>query len=83
MQSFWRGYRVRRSIRRKAVHEARKRIEKANKSSKSSLRVRLPLMLEELHRSRYLSTAVDILKVFGMLLMLQHASLELHKREYM
>uniref|UniRef100_A0A1X7V6E3 Calponin-homology (CH) domain-containing protein n=2 Tax=Amphimedon queenslandica TaxID=400682 RepID=A0A1X7V6E3_AMPQE len=67
IQSYWRGYRVRHSIKRKAVHEARKRIEKANKSSKSSLRVRLPLMLEELHRTRYLSTAADILKVFELI----------------
>jgi aspartokinase len=67
IQSLWRGYRVRKSQRRKAVITARRRIESANKSFEESRSVqnRLPLLIQQLLRSKYLSTATSILSSLG------------------
>ena len=69
----WRGYRVRRSIKKKAIIEARRRIIAANRAAKESSKLinRLPSMLDALLQARYLSTVGDILKSFGMFLFVQ------------
>ena len=53
--------------RSKAVREARMRVERANSSAKKSdsLRERLPHIISLLLRSRYLSTAGEILNSLG------------------
>ena len=67
LQAHWRGWLVRHNQRSKAVREARLRVEKANCSAKrsNSLRERLPHILDTLLRSRYLSTAAEILNSLG------------------
>ena len=59
---------MRRRIKSKAIREARRRIERANKASKEGdrLKNRLPILLETLLKSQLLSTVIDILKSFGM-----------------
>ena len=69
IQATWRGWRVRHKSSRK-VQQACVRVEKANHAAhqSQSLRTRLPHILDLLLRSKYLSTAADILETLGMLL---------------
>ena len=68
IQATWRGWYVRHKSNGK-VQQACVRVEKANHAAKQSqsLRNRLPHILDLLLRSKYLSTAADILETLGVL----------------
>ena len=68
IQATWRGWCVRHKSNGK-VQQACVRVEKAKHAAKQSqsLRNRLPHILDLLLRSKYLSTAADILETLGVL----------------
>lgn len=68
IQATWRGWYVRHKSSGK-VQQACVRVEKANHAAKQSqsLCTRLPHILDLLLRSKYLSTAADILETLGVL----------------
>ena len=67
LQSLWRGYRVRRRIKDKALVRVCKRVMAANKAARENNKLmnRLPSMLDTLLQAQYLSTVGDVLKSFG------------------
>ena len=67
LQAHWRGWAVGRKQRSKAVREVRLRVERTNSLAKksNSLRERLPHIISLPLRSKYLSTAAEILNSFG------------------
>jgi len=67
IQSYLRGYRVRKDNRSKAVCAARHRVMVANSSATKadSMRHRMPIVLSSLLKSKFLSTAAEALKSLG------------------
>ena len=69
IQAVWRGWHVRRHQSSTVIQQACVRVERANRAAvqSQSLRTRLPRILDLLLRSKYLSTAADILGTLGTL----------------
>ena len=67
VQAVWRGRRVRLQQASRAVERARERVRLANCSAQKSQTVknRLPHILEQLKKCKFLSSLADILRVLG------------------
>lgn len=67
IQSFYRGWVIRKSQTNQAIRDACLRVNKINVANSQSptIRQKLPVLLDQLLHSKYLSTAADILKSLG------------------